>query len=138
MTETTLLVDSNVFLDLMDQADPWHEWSLAQCTRLKGSHHLAINPMIYAEIAFGFSHQESLERALDFFGIEQILMPFKAAFFAAQCHRRYRQAGGLRSATLPDFFIGAHAAVEGFTLITRDRGRYETYFPSVKLIAPEP
>jgi predicted nucleic acid-binding protein len=94
----------------------------------------AINPIIYAEVSVGYANADSLDAALE--GLQQLRLPFVAAFVAGKAFREYRRRGGTRMSTLPDFYIGAHAAVEGMALLTRDRVRYASYFPSVKLIAP--
>ncbi len=137
MTKRAVLIDSNVLIDLIREAGPWTTWSAAQIHRLSATHTLVINPMIYAEVSYRFSDEAALAQALDALKIEPIFMPFAAAFLAAKCHKRYRDAGGTRAATLPDFFIGAHALIDALPLLTRDKRRYETYFPNLNLIAPE-
>lgn len=136
MSETAVLVDSNVLIDLMGEPNPWTAWSIEQCKRLSATHTLAINPVVYAEIAFQFSHESALNRSLTLLQVQPVHMPFSAAFLAAKCHKRYRDAGGMRAATLPDFFIGAHAMVDKLPLLTRDGRRYKTYFPDITLICP--
>lgn len=138
MPESVILVDSNVLIDVMAAPSTWSAWSATQLQQLSAAHTLAINPMVYTEISYQFSHRDALDYSLDLLNINRIPLPFAAAFLAAKCHKRYRDAGGTRTATLPDFFIGAHANVEGFPLLTRDKGRYETYFPTLNLISPEP
>ena len=98
---------------------------------------LAINPVIYAELAAGFLNEGELEAALDFPDLRRLALPCAAAFRAGRAFVEYRRQGGNRRSPLPDFFIGAHAEVEGMTLLTRDAARYRTYFPKLKLIAPE-
>jgi predicted nucleic acid-binding protein len=131
-----VLVDSNVLLDVLEEDEIWYEWSSTQLQKVADSSALIINPIIYAEISVGFQRIEELEAALpmDFFQRKPI--PYEAAFLAGKCFIRYRKLGGTKHAPLPDFFIGAHAAVAGLTLLTRDASRYRTYFPSLKLITP--
>lgn len=131
-----VLVDSNVLLDLLEEDRVWYEWSSRKLQLAADTSNLIINPVIYAEISIGFQRIEELEGALrlDFF--ERRPIPWEAAFLAGKCFMRYRKQGGTRRSPLPDFFIGAHAAIEGLTLLTRDATRYRTYFPSLSLIAP--
>jgi predicted nucleic acid-binding protein len=131
-----VLVDSNVLLDLLENDPHWYAWSAEQLQKAADSAVLIINPIIYAEISVGFARIEELEAmvAPDIF--QRRPLPWEAAFLAGKCFLRYRQQGGVRRSPLPDFFIGAHAAVEGLTLLTRDATRYRTYFPSLSLIAP--
>jgi len=98
---------------------------------------LVVNPIIYAEVSIRFETVEELEKALPISMFERHDIPWEAAFLAGKCFVRYRRAGGQKTAPLPDFFIGAHAAVEKLKLLTRDTGRYGTYFPTVQLIAPK-
>ncbi|MHB8058479.1 MAG: type II toxin-antitoxin system VapC family toxin [Desulfuromonadaceae bacterium] len=136
MSASGVLVDSNVLLDLLEEDENWYEWSSTQLQKAADSSTLIINPIIYAEVSVGFKLIEELEAALpmDFFQRKPI--PYEAAFLAGKCFIRYRKLGGTKNAPLPDFFIGAHAAVSGLTLLTRDAARYRTYFPSLKLITP--
>ncbi len=131
-----VLVDSNVLLDLLEEDAAWYEWSARQLQRAADTSVLVINPIIYSEVSIGFARIEELEEALqpDFF--ERRPLPWEAAFLAGKCFLRYRKRGGTRRSPLPDFFIGAHAAIEGLTLLTRDAARYRTYFPSLPLISP--
>lgn len=132
------LVDTNVLLDLVTDDPVWADWSLAQLEAASLQGPLLINDVIYAELSVRYDRIEDLERFLDAAGIAIAAMPRAALFLAAKVFVRYRKAGGARSAVLPDFFIGAHAAVDKLPLLTRDVGRYRTYFPSVHLIAPDP
>ena len=136
MNTTGVLVDSNVLLDVLEEDENWYEWSSSQLQKAADCCSLVINPIIYAEISVGFQRIEELEEALpmDFFQRKPI--PYEAAFLAGKCFIRYRKLGGTKHAPLPDFFIGAHAAVSGLTLLTRDAARYRTYFPSLSLITP--
>lgn len=131
-----VLVDANVLLDILT-ADPlWFDWSREKLERTLPQG-LAINPVIYAEIAAGFRSEAELEAALDLPDLERLTLPYEAAFLAGHAFVQYRRHGGNRRSPLPDFYIGAHAEVEGMTLLTRDAARHRTYFPKLKLIAPE-
>ena len=132
-----VLVDSNVLLDVLTEDPTWFEWSSAQLARCADSNTLAINPIIYAEVSIGFDRMEDLDAALPESMIERRPIPLEAAFLAGKCFLKYRGRGGRKRSTLPDFFIGAHAAVEKMTLLTRDAARYRTYFPRLRLISPE-
>ena len=131
-----VLVDSNVLLDLLEEDPIWYEWSSNQLQLAADTSYLVINPIIYAEVSVGFQRIEELEEALRLDIFERRPLPWEAAFLAGKCFMRYRKQGGTRRSPLPDFFIGAHAAIEGLTLLTRDQTRYRTYFPSLALIAP--
>ncbi len=131
-----VLVDSNVILDIVTEDADWLDWSADALERSAESARLVINPIIYAEVAIGFATIEELEEAVpaDFFTREPL--PWDAAFLAGQAFLRYRRRGGARVHPLPDFYIGAHAAIAGYTLLTRDPRRYRTYFPKLRLAAP--
>jgi predicted nucleic acid-binding protein len=129
-----ILVDSNVLIDISARDPKWFDWSAEQLALAMDREDAAINPIIYAEVSVGYANADSLDAALE--GLQQLRLPFVAAFVAGKAFREYRRRGGTRMSTLPDFYIGAHAAVEGMALLTRDRVRYASYFPSVKLIAP--
>jgi predicted nucleic acid-binding protein len=131
-----VLVDSNVLLDLLEEDATWYEWSSTQLQKAADSCVLIINPIIYSEVSVGFHRIEELEKALPFDCFERRPIPWEAAFLAGKCFVRYRKLGGTKRSPLPDFFIGAHAAVSRLTLLTRDSARYRTYFPMLKLIAP--
>jgi predicted nucleic acid-binding protein len=130
----TTLVDANVLLDILTEDDRWFEWSETALVSAAARGDLAINPIIYAEIAVGFATIEELDQALAEF--QRLSLPYDAGFLAARCFLRYRRAGGARRSPLPDFYIGAHAAVSGLELLTRDAARYRTYFPRLTVIAP--
>ena len=98
---------------------------------------LVINPIIYAEVSVGFERIEELEDVLPADSFRRDPLPWEAAFLAGKCFLRYRRRGGMRRSPLPDFYIGAHAAVAGLPLLTRDPRRYRTYFPQLRLLAPE-
>ena len=131
-----ILVDSNVLLDVLSESSPWLEWSQGALERAANRGLLVINPVIYAEVSVGYATAEELDAELppDAFAREAI--PYEAAYMAGKAFLRYRRRGGARRSPLPDFFIGAHAAVARYELLTRDPARYRTYFPSVPLIAP--
>ena len=132
----TTLVDSNVILDVITDDKEWGDWSADQLAEAAHSGTLIINPVIYAEVSVGFDRIEDLDDALPASYYRRLPLPFEAAFLAAQCFVKYRRRGGDRRSPLPDFYIGAHAAIAGFTLLTRDARRYKTYFPSLRIIAP--
>jgi len=131
-----VLVDSNVLLDVLTDDPQWADWSSEQLERsLK--HGLAINAVIYAELAVGFWREKDLEDALELADLKRLEVPYGAAFRAGHAFVAYRKKGGLRRSPLPAFLIGAHAEVGGMTLLTRDATRYRTYFPKLKLITPK-
>lgn len=131
----TALVDTNVLIDVLDGRSQWAAGSLRTVEDIGSDRPLVINPIIYAELSVGFETKARLDEMLLRFGREDI--PWSAAFEAGQAFVRYRRSGGLKTAPLPDFFIGAHAAASGYAILTRDAARYRTYFPSVELITPE-
>jgi predicted nucleic acid-binding protein len=131
-----VLVDSNVILDVVTENREWGKWSASALEDCADSSVLVINPVIYAEVSIGFDSIEELEEILpqEYFRREPV--PWEAAFLAGKCFVRYRRRKGVRPTTLPDFFIGAHAAIRKYRLLTRDAARYRTYFPSVRLVTP--
>lgn len=131
------LVDSNVILDLVTDDPTWSSWSTTALERCANEGVLYINPIIFAEVSIGFLTIEACEDAMPEESFRCLPLPLEAAFLAGNAFLRYRQQGGQRTATLPDFFIGAHAAISQLRLLTRDAARYRTYFPTVQLIAPE-
>ena len=131
-----VLVDSNVILDVFTQDPRWFDRSAAVLARMAGDHELIVNPIVYAEVSVGFDRIEELDAALPGESFRREPLPWEAAFLAGKCFVRYRRAGGSRRAPLPDFYIGAHAAVRGIPLLTRDAARYRTYFPRLELILP--
>ncbi|MEP6565458.1 MAG: type II toxin-antitoxin system VapC family toxin [Mesorhizobium sp.] len=131
------LVDTNVLLDLVTDDPNWADWSVAQLEAASLDGPLLINDVVYAEVAVRYARIEDLEAFLDAAGLEMAPMPRAALFLAGKAFTQYRQSGGSRTGVLPDFFIGAHAAVSRFPLLTRDVGRYRTYFPSLRLITPD-
>jgi hypothetical protein len=130
-------VDSNIILDIVTEDRRWFEWSSATLSRLAENHTLAINPIIYAEVSIGFERIEEVEAVMapEFF--RRLPLPWEAAFLAGKCFQRYRRKGGKKRSPLPDFFIGAHAAVAGMALLTKDKTRYQTYFPKLQIIRPK-
>jgi hypothetical protein len=130
------LVDSNVLLDVLTDDPRWGERSSIALARSADAGLLAINPIIYAEVSVGFASVEDLDAALAPDVFERRPLPWAAAFLAGKCFVRYRRGGGARRSPLPDFYIGAHAAVEGLTLLTRDARRYRTYLPRLSLLTP--
>jgi predicted nucleic acid-binding protein len=133
----TVLVDSNVLLDVLTEDPVWYDWSSAALAAAADAGSLAINPLVYAEVSIGFERVEELDEALPPQTFVRLPLPWAAAFLAGKCFLAYRRAGGERRSPLPDFYIGAHAAVDGMPLLTRDHVRYRTYLPSLHLIAPE-
>ncbi len=132
-----ILVDSCVVTDLSDPASAWFEWSASTLEQLDQNHTMVINPIIYSECSIGFEHIEEVEALFEHLNFAIQPIPREALFLAGKAFLQYKQRKGGKSNVLPDFFIGAHAAVAGYRLITRDRGRFSTYFPSVELIMPE-
>ena len=132
-----ILVDSNVILDVATEDETWFQWSSKTLEQYAETHILVINPVIYAEVSIGFDRIEDVEAVLSPAFFRREPLPWEAAFLAGKCFLAYRRRGGKRRSTLPDFFIGAHAAVAGIPLLTRDASRYRTYFPNLKLIAPD-
>lgn len=131
-----ILVDSNVLIDLMRDDPTWAEWSLQQLRLARAQDRLAINVVIYAEIAIAYPSPAKLDAFLEAAAIGVQAISAGAAFVASQAFIRYRKARGTRTGVLPDFFIGAQAQAEGWSLLTRDAARYRIYFPSVNLITP--
>jgi len=131
-----LLVDTNVLVDVLENDPQWADWSIAQLRAQSRIHQLAINPVIYTELSLTFSTVEALDQTIEQLGLVLIELPRPALFLAGKAFVRYRRQGGTKSNVLGDFFIGAHAAVSGHPVLTRDTRRYATYFPTVTLIAP--
>ena len=131
-------VDTNVLLDLVTDDPNWADWSVAQLEAASLNGPLLINDAVYAELAVRYISIEDLEAFLDAAGLEMAPMPRAALFLAGKVFTQHCRSGGSRTGVLPDFFIGAHAAVARLPLLTRDAGRYRTYFPSLRLITPDP
>lgn len=130
----TTLVDANVLLDVITEDPRWLSWSSEALADAAARGAVAINPIVYAEVSLAYDTIESLDAAID--GFARLALPYAAGFLAARCFLRYRRAGGKRRSPLPDFYIGAHAAIEGFALLTRDAARYRSYFPRLDLVTP--
>jgi predicted nucleic acid-binding protein len=133
----TTLVDSNVLLDVATNDPRWSTWSSQALETAGNESPLAINALIYAEISIGYERIEDLEQAIPSAMFRREPLPYAAAFLAGKAFLQYRRRGGARTSPLPDFYIGAHAAVADFRILTRDSRRYRTYFPTVDLIAPK-
>ena len=133
---TAVLVDSNVLLDVMIEDPRWLAWSAEAIERAADRFRLVINPVVYAEVSIRYSRIEDLEAALSRTMFDREAIPYEAAFLAGKSFLAYRRSGGAKRSPLPDFFIGAHAAVAGYQLLTRDAARYRTYFPRLPLITP--
>jgi predicted nucleic acid-binding protein len=131
-----VLVDANVILDVVTDDPRWAGWSSGHLSQAADRSRLAINPIIYAEVSVGYERIEDLDAVLSPVNFLRLPLPYEAGFLAGKCFIRYRQAGGARRSPLPDFYIGAHAAVGGLPLLTRDATRYRGYFPNLVLIAP--
>lgn len=133
---TTTLVDTNILLDLVTNDPSWADWSIGQLDAASLQGPLAINDVVYAELSVRFATIEALESVLTETGITIAPIPRPALFLASKVFQQYRAAGGTRTGVLPDFFIGAHAAVTGMTLLSRDPQRYRRHFPKINLVAP--
>lgn len=131
------MFDSNVLLDIVTADAKWMEWSSEQFRRAAKTSPVLINPIIYAEIAPAFDSRAALDHWLRPQHFRRLPLPYEAGFRASRAFLEYRQRGGGKSSPLPDFYIGAHAETAGFTLVTRDQMRYQTYFPDLKILAPQ-
>ncbi len=131
------LVDSSVILDIVTEDSAWSEWSADALAQALDDGPLVINPIVYAEVSAGFDRIEDLDDAVPADDFQRDALPYEAGFLAAKAFLAYRRRGGQKRSPLPDFYIGAHAAVRGYRLLTRDAARYRTYFPTVSFIAPE-
>ena len=134
---TAVLVDTNVLVDVLRGGDAWGAWSAEQLARAAERAAVVINPIVYAELSVGFDTIEELDAAISPLLIEREPLPYQAGFVAGRAWLAYRRRGGIRSSVLPDFYIGAHAAVAGYRLLTRDAAGYRTSFPRLELIAPD-
>lgn len=132
----SVLVDSNVLLDVVTEDDDWFAWSASTLEEVADTTVLVIDPIIYAEVSIAYTRIEDVEDALPTSMFRREPLPYEAGFLAGKAFMRYRRNRGLRTTPLPDFYIGAHAAVAGYRLLTRDVKRYRSYFPTVELIAP--
>lgn len=131
-----VLVDSNILLDIATLDPVWSPWSQRALAEIAGHALLVINPIIYAEVSIGYTTIEALDAALPATLFQREALPWEAGFLAGKCFLQYRRRGGARASPLPDFYIGAHAAVARLGLLTRDAKRYRSYFPSVEIFAP--
>jgi predicted nucleic acid-binding protein len=131
-----VLVDANVLLDVLTEDPIWADRSGHALARVADEARLAINPIVYAEVSIGFDRIEDLDESLSPDTFMRLPLPWAAGFLAGKCFLRYRRSGGERRSPLPDFYIGAHAAIKGLPLLTRDEGRYRTYLPQLELITP--
>lgn len=132
----SVLVDSNVLIDVAEEDPVWGPWSREALQRFADTSLLVVNPVVYAEVSVSYAHVEELERFLPAGLYRREPLPYEAAFLAGKVFLAYRKRGGTRRSPLPDFYIGAHAAVCGHRLLTRDASRYRTYFPRLEIIAP--
>jgi len=130
------LVDTNVLFDFLSEDDDWSDWSSAMLTDAAERGRVVINPIIYAEVSVRYDRMEDLNEALPSEFFVHAPLPWEAAFVAGKAFNKYRRRGGAKRSPLPDFFIGAHAAVAEMTLLTRDPRRYRTYFPKLRIISP--
>ena len=133
---SAVLVDSSVLLDVLTEDSKWYGWSADALEKQAETSVLAINPIIYAEVSIRFGKIEDVEQAFPPDLFERARLPWEAAFLAGKCFVRYRRRGGVRRSPLPDFYIGSHAAVKHWKLLTRDAGLYRTYFPRLQLVSP--
>lgn len=131
-----VLVDSNVLLDILTEDPIWYEWSASAIEEFAESSVLMINPIIYAEVSVRFERIEELEEALPTDMFRREPLPWEAGFLAGKSFLKYRRSGGVRRSPLPDFYIGAHAAIRGAALLTRDPSRYRAHFPALQLLSP--
>lgn len=136
MSDVVTLVDSNVLLDVLTADPTWSTWSSAALADALDHGRVVVNPIVYAEVSVGFDRVEDLEDALPPGQFLREALPWPAGFVAGKAFLAYRSRGGTRSTPLPDFYIGAHAAVGGYRLLTRDARRYATYFPTVAVVSP--
>jgi predicted nucleic acid-binding protein len=131
-----VLVDSNVLLDILTEDRRWLTWSSNALEQAADGSRLVINPIIYGEVSVGFAGIEELDHALPTSTFDREALPYEAAFLAGKAYLAYRRRPGSKASPLPDFYIGAHAAIRGYRVLTRDVSRYRTYFPRLSLIAP--
>ncbi len=133
---STILIDSCVITDLASPKSEWFEWSASTLEKLDPNNTFIINPIIYTECSIGFTTIEEVEALFDALGFAIQPIPKEALFLAGKAFLQYKKRKGSKTNVLPDFFIGAHSAVMGYPLISRDKGRFSTYFPSIELIMP--
>jgi predicted nucleic acid-binding protein len=133
---SSTLIDSNIWIDWFDEDSEWRAWSDAMVEDAMRRGPIVINPLIFAEVAAGFDSFEEIDALMAEPFVKREPLPWEAAFLAGRAFWLYRQRGGTRTSPLPDFYIGAHAAVAGHSLLTRDARRYRHYFPKLRIIAP--
>jgi predicted nucleic acid-binding protein len=131
------LVDTNILVDLFDAGSPWEDWSTRAIEQQRSQGPIVINQIVYAEMAAGFPVESDLDAALSPARFVREDLPWEAAFAAGHAFLAYRRDGGPKRSPLPDFYIGAHAAIRGYSLLTRDRNRYRAYFPMLRIVAPD-
>ena len=131
-----VLVDTNVLVDVLQDDPQWADWSIGQLRAQARVHALAINPIVYAELSLSFSSVEALDSVVARMELTLHEVPRPALFLAGKAFAQYRRRGGAKAQVLPDFIIGAHAAVSGWSLLTRDATCYRSYFPALRVIAP--
>ena len=131
-----MLVDTNILIDVLEDDPEWADWSIAQLQAQSRVHRLVINPIIYSELSLAFSTVESLDEAVQGMALGMEEIPRPALFLAGKAFVEYRRKGGAKGNVLGDFFVGAHAAVSGLPLLTRDPRSYLTYFPAVTVVSP--
>lgn len=132
-----VLVDANVILDVTTEDPDWYAWSSETLAHYAGHSRLVINPIVYAEVSIGFDRIEELDAALPTEFFQREPLPWEAGFLAGKIFLKYRRNSGERRSSVPDFYIGAHAAIRDYDVLTRDKGRYETYFPTIDVISPD-
>lgn len=135
MTDT--LVDTNVLLDIADEGSAWWDWSSRNFEEAASGGEIVLNQIVYSELASGFATREAMDAVVAAARLRRDEIPWDAAYLAGTVFITYRRRGGSRASPLPDFFIGAHAAVRGYRLLTRDRGYYRSYFPTIDIVSPE-
>jgi predicted nucleic acid-binding protein len=134
---STTLLDANILIDVLEKRPLWYDWSARHIASIAEAGQLVINQVIYAEVSTPYGPQSVYDELLNLPWLGREDLPWDAAFLAAKAHARYRDSGGSRVVTLPDFFVGAHASSKGYRLLTRDAARIRTYFPDVDIIAPD-
>jgi predicted nucleic acid-binding protein len=134
--QVTTLVDSCALLDVLTDDPTWSKWSSEAIAAAESAGELVINPLVYAEVSAGYEKLEEVDTALPVAIFRRDPLPYEAGFLAAKAFVNYRRRGGTKTSPLPDFYIGAHAAVMRYRVLTRDAARFRTYFPSVELLAP--
>ena len=134
---TSVLIDTNIFIDVFGPETPFKSWSSRTILSLRSDAQFVMTPLVWSELAGLLPSEDELALALSRLNLQREALPFSAAYRAGLAHQRYRRAGGQRERTLPDFLIGAHAEARGHRLLTRDAARYRSYFPSLDIISPE-